>query len=90
MTRKLDEANLKQIERTLAERFGDPIDGVVLPQLVEASLCEGCGCMKELEEEETCNQCGMMTTELDESWGSNRNAPWRAACRSEQDLDQSS
>lgn len=77
MTRKLTESGLKQIEQTLIERFGDPIIGVELPRLTEASVCEGCGCMKELEEEETCSQCGTMATELDESWGSNRNPPWQ-------------
>lgn len=77
MTRKLDEASRKKIEQALSERFGDPIIGVQMPRLVEAALCEGCGCMKQLEEEEACSECGTMEAEIDESWGSNRNPPWQ-------------
>ena len=64
MTRKLNESVVSEIERALTERFGDPLTEV-RPMIAESLTCEGCGCMKQLEEEETCNQCGMMQTELD-------------------------
>lgn len=65
MTRKLDEGAISQIERALTERFGDPIANVVIPKPIGPTLCEGCGCMQELEEEEeACSECGMMQDEL--------------------------
>lgn len=66
MTRKLDEGTVSQIERALTERFGDPIAVGIAPKPIVPTLCEGCGCMQQLDEEETCSECGMMAPELDE------------------------
>lgn len=73
MTRRLDEGTAKEIQDVLEERFGEPITDV-RPVIAENLTCEGCGCMKQLEEEETCDECGSMPTNIDENmfqppWG---------------------
>lgn len=63
MTRKLDENAISRLERTLAERFGDPLTAV-RPIIIESCTCNQCGGMMELEGD-TCSECGTMEPELD-------------------------
>ena len=58
---------LDLIRRSIQERFGDPLIDAGSEALTEAPVpfCEGCGCMMQLEGE-TCSQCGMMETDLDQ------------------------
>jgi hypothetical protein len=57
MTAKLNEAAVKDITKTLQERFGSPLQETLI--VTEGMTCRACGGMMVLEGD-TCTRCGKM------------------------------
>ena len=65
MAHRLDEGTVRQLERALSERFGDPLTTVIQEAPIAGPLtCDKCGFMAEGDDSTTCQNCGAMPSSM--------------------------